>query len=146
MHENNLDIKASICSQPNGVACTEDLPLGLKATHTYSVASRDQLAEEQIAQSEKEEAGSESSLINFSTVPLDRQLYLVEEKSAIAWKPLASFVRVKDDKLALKTENLLRMLECLGRTQKDTVSALAELNGMRTHVDADIDVEKAKNE
>jgi len=141
-----LDNRASICSQPNGVTCFEELPLGLKATFTYTVVGRDQLAEEDMAQSEKGEAESKSSLLSLSTIPMNSQLYLVEEVSVTVLKPVASFVKLKERNTPLKTENLLKVLKSFGGTQKDIMSILAEINGMRTHVDADVDAEKAKNE
>jgi hypothetical protein len=141
------EFKTTLCSQPDGVVCTEEMPLGMKAIITYVVASRDQLAEEQNAHSEKGEAVSTSSLLNLSTTPLDHQLYLVEERAATALKPLASFIKVKQTSTLIpKTANLIKVLERMGGPQKDLGSALSELNGAATQVDADISMGKAKNE
>ncbi|KAI4951401.1 hypothetical protein J4E91_004111 [Alternaria rosae] len=112
------------------------MPLGVKATITYVVVGRDQLAKQQITRSEIGEAGSTSSLLNLSnlsTTPLDHQLYLLEEIAATAFKPLASLISIKQNKLIPKTENLVKVLENLGGPQKDLISALSELNGIRTH-------------
>ena len=128
------------------MTCFEELPLGLKATFTYTVVGRDQLAEEDIAQSEKGEAESKSSLLSLSKVSMNYQLYLVEKVSVTVLKPVASFFKLKERKTILKTENLLKVLKSCDGTQKDIMSTLAEINGMITHVDADIDAEKAKNE
>ncbi|KAI4678245.1 uncharacterized protein J4E88_006766, partial [Alternaria novae-zelandiae] len=112
------------------------MPLGLKATITYAVVDRDRLAKQQIARSEESEAGSTSSFVNTSnssTTPLDHQHYLLEEIAATAFKPLASFIRIGQNKLIPKTENLVKVLEHLGGPQKDLIAALSELNGIRTH-------------
>ncbi|KAH6867039.1 hypothetical protein BKA58DRAFT_216526 [Alternaria rosae] len=143
------EYKATLCSQSDGVVCTEEMPLGVKATITYVVVGRDQLAKQQIARSEIGEAGSTSSSLNLSnssTTPLDHQLYLLEEIAATAFKPLASLISIKQNKLIPKTGNLVKVLENLGGPQKDLISALSELNDIRTHVDADISLDKAKEE
>lgn len=146
--QHGSEYKATLCSQPDGVVCTEEMPLGLKATITYAVVDRDRLAKQQIARNEESEAGSTSSFLNMSnssTTPLDHQHYLLEEIAATAFKPLASFIKIGQNKLIPKTENLVKVLEHLGGPQKDLIAALSELNGIRTHVDADVSLDKAKD-
>ncbi|KAF2123426.1 hypothetical protein P153DRAFT_361993 [Dothidotthia symphoricarpi CBS 119687] len=137
--------KAAISSQKNGVTCTEELPLGFKITITYVVAGWDQFAEEQSRNSDKDEAASSSSLLEYSASLPNHQLYLVEERSMTALKPAMLLMKWKNEGIVAKTKNLLQVLEDIGGTGKDLLSALADLTSMTTLEDANTLVEKAKN-
>lgn len=73
-------------------------------------------------------------------------IYLVEEKSMTGPKPAMLFAKWKDEETIAKTQNLLQVLENLGRPGENIMSTLAVLNGTRTFEDVSSLVEKAKNE
>jgi hypothetical protein len=142
----NTSFKATLCSQSDGVTCVEELPIGFKITITYTTASRDQVAIEQSRYSDETEIASSSSSLHSTTLPLDHRLHLVEEKSLTGLKPAMLFAHWKKEGTIVKTKNLLQVLENLGKSGNDIMSALAELNGMTRLGDASSLIERAKDE
>lgn len=144
IEKDRSEFKASLCSQPDGVTCTEELPLGLKVTTKYVIAGCDQIAREQSVHDEKGGAVSTSNLLRSPITPLDHQLYLVEQRFATAFKLLTPWIQMKQGTLT-KTENLMEVLKKLGESQKDLISALSDLNGIATYVAPHTSYEKAND-
>ena len=139
---NGSNFKASISSKPDGVVCNEEMPLGLKASIAYVVVGRDQLLEEQGGNREGIE---EASTLAPHVQAAKQQLFLIEENTVTALKPAMSLLKWKDGP-TLKTKNLLRVLESLGRNGMDVLSALADLNTASAAVEVGVLEEKAKDD
>lgn len=144
IEKDRSEFKASLCSQPDGVTCTEELPLGLKVTTKYVIAGCDKSAREQSVHDEKGGAVSTSDLLRSPITSLDHQLYLVEQRFATAFKLLTPWIQMKQSTLP-KTENLMEVLKKLGESQKDLISALSDLNGIATYVAPHTSYEKAND-
>jgi hypothetical protein len=126
----NTNNKAALTSQANAVTCTEETFLGLRFTVTYRIIDSRynpaQIIIHDIFQTE-----STSSLINSTTLPLETRLYLEEERSLTAPKPLSSLMKMKDGPI-VKTRNLLFFLEEMSRNGADMASAIASLKASVT--------------
>jgi hypothetical protein len=144
IEQDQSEFKASLCSQRNGVTCTEELPLGLKVTIKYVIAECDQIAGQQSVHDEKGGAVSTSDLLKSPITPLDHQLYLVEQRFATAFKLLTPWIQIKQGTIP-KTENLMEVLKNLGESQKDLISALSDLNGIATYMAPRTSYEKAND-
>ncbi|CAI9634962.1 unnamed protein product [Alternaria burnsii] len=144
IEQGQSEFKVSLCSQPNGITCTEELPLGIKATTKFVIGGCDQIAGEQTVHDEKGGAVSTSDLLKSPITPLNHQLYLVEQRFVTAFKLLVPWVQIKQGTIP-KTENLMEVLKSLGESQKDLISALSDLNGIATYVAPHISNEKAND-
>lgn len=108
--------KASITSHEEAreVVVQEDMPLGIKMTLVYRLCNRPV---------ETEAANSDPPLSGLSS-----GLYLEEQRSVLAPRPFSFLVKV-EDRLILKTRNLLCVLEEFGRNGRDLGAALGFLSG-----------------
>ena len=126
----------------------EEMPLGIRFTVVFAVASRYQLAEEQDMDINSMDKLSSSTLLNTTKSPLDHpmnhQLYLVEERTATALKPTMLLVKLDSGNIISKTENLLQVLKTLSETGKDLLSAIADLNSTTVQGNTSSMVEKVK--
>lgn len=134
---NGSNFKASISSKPDGVVCNEEMPLGFKASIAYVVVSREQGG--------NREGIEEASTLAPHVQAAKQQLFLTEENTVTALKPAMSLLKWKDGP-TLKTKNLLRVLESLGRNGMDVLSALADLNTASAAVEVGVLEEKAKDD
>lgn len=141
----NATTKATLTSQGDGVICSEEMPLGLQFTVTYRIVSpQENSQKETTKETEPVEAESTSSLLN-STIPLtEHRLYVEEERSVLALKPLSKIINMSEGPI-VKTQNLTMVLEELGRNGMDMASALAILKGSLSP-DCARELEKRKEE
>ncbi|KAF5857186.1 hypothetical protein ETB97_006178 [Aspergillus alliaceus] len=117
--------KATLTSQADAVTCTEETILGLRFTVTYRIIDSRYNPEQKIIH-DIFQTESTSSLINSTTLPLETRLYLEEERSLTAPKPLSSLMKMKDGPI-VKTRNLLFFLEEMSRNGADMASTIASL-------------------
>ncbi|KAI9367650.1 hypothetical protein BJX61DRAFT_547288 [Aspergillus egyptiacus] len=112
--------KATMTSTATGVACEEEMPLGLWMTVKYSIV----------------ESGAETKNDDADSHHLLPGLYLEVGRSVSVPRPLSPLTSIKDDPIT-KTQNLLSFLDDLGRNGKDLEAASAGLQGSATDPDPD---------
>jgi hypothetical protein len=126
----NPQFKDSLSPVANGVICTEEMPAGLTMTITYTVAGREAAEKQSTHRMPKPNAAS---------APADSKVYLEEERTIRAPKPLSSLMSFSNGP-SEKTQNILRFLEELSRNGWDVVSALGSYPAF------DVPEEKSKRE
>jgi hypothetical protein len=121
--------RATMSTTAEGIFYEEEMPLGLKMTIIYKVAD----VQDQDRQKDTQVSARPTSLA-------ESRVYLVEERSVAAPRPLSMLVNVKDGPIE-KTRRLVWLLNELGRNGKDSAQALA---GLRASA-ADLhDIRKSK--
>lgn len=98
------------------MTCIEEMPLGFVVTVTYTVSRAD---------ADAMTSETDPSLLKLGTLS-DSKLYLEEERTMRALKPILGWIRYKDGPI-VKTENLARFLEEISRNGNDMDSALESL-------------------
>lgn len=117
---------------PEGIFYEEEMPLGLKMAIYYKVSD---------VQDQNWEKDSQASAR--PTSPADAGLYLVEERSVVAPRPLSMLVKVKEGPIE-KTRHLVWLLKELGRNGNNTTEALTGLRACAEELDGMDGLRKSK--
>jgi hypothetical protein len=120
--------RATMSTIAEGIFYEEEMPLGLKMTIIYKVAD---------VQDQDREKNTQVSAR--STSLAESRLYVVQERSVAAPRPLSILVNVKEGPIE-KTHRLVWLLTELGRNGKDSAQALA---GLRASAADDMGKSKA---
>ncbi|KAF2137422.1 uncharacterized protein K452DRAFT_291664 [Aplosporella prunicola CBS 121167] len=138
--------KVLLTTLRDGAKCTEELPLGITITVTYTVTTRDGDDAE-----EKSTNSTDDTLTGIAKSGLDR-VSLREERTVAAFRPVMPLVKCKDE-VTVKTRNLLRVMEAVGKGEdvEVAVEGLGEggLGGAcdgASSADGDVGAEKCKAE
>ncbi|RHZ65997.1 uncharacterized protein CDV56_109429 [Aspergillus thermomutatus] len=124
--------RATMSTTAEGIVYEEEMPLGLKMTIVYRVADmQDQPREKDFPASAGPTSLAES------------RLYVVEERSVAAPRPLSMLVKVKEGPIE-KTPHLVWLLNELGRNGKNMTEALTGLRGLAGDLDDTGEPGKAK--
>jgi hypothetical protein len=111
-----------------GIFYEEEMPLGLKMTIIYKVAD----VQDQDREKDTQVSARSTSLA-------ESRLYVVQERSVAAPRPLSMLVNMKEGPIE-KTRRLVWLLNELGRNGKDSAQALA---GLRASAADDMGKSKA---
>lgn len=104
------------------------MPLGLQFTVTYRIITQENSQKESTSENEPVEAESTLNLLNSTVYLTQHRLYLEEERSVLALKPLSKIMALIEGPIA-KTQPLTMVLEQLYWNGMDMASALAILKG-----------------
>ncbi len=124
----NTSFRASIVNQPTGVICTEEMFLGIKFTVSYTVAGDYQSYDGITDRTTELEKTPGLNPVHSSSSAPSQNTYLVEKRTISALKPILWIVKMKEEDTIVKTKNLLQVLESLGGSKIDILSAMADLN------------------
>lgn len=141
----NATTKATLTSQGDGVICSENMPLSLQCTVTYRLVAPQEISQRETTKETEPVGGESTSSLLKSTIPLiQHRLYLEEERSVLALKPLSKVINMSEGPI-VKTQNLTMILEELSRNGMVMASALAILKGSLSP-DCARELEKSKEE
>ncbi|QKX61541.1 uncharacterized protein TRUGW13939_08693 [Talaromyces rugulosus] len=127
-------LQSSLTTESDGLVCKEEMPLGFQITVKYRVVhgqttagQNEGKADDILNTVQPSSVINNSSNMATSISMLDpSRLYLEEERSITALKPISKLLKYKEGP-TVKTQNLLRAFEDLARNTGDMASALNRL-------------------
>jgi hypothetical protein len=126
-------LQSSLTTESDGLVCKEEMPLGFQITVKYRVVNGQATADQNEGKADDIlDTVQSSSFLNNSNMAtsismLDPfRLYMEEQRFVTALRPISKLLKYKEGP-TVKTQNLLRVFEDLGRNTGDIASALNRL-------------------